>query len=347
MTCRNDADANSGREPADQSLVGRERRCGRLASVGSPPRISARELERALTRIDSRHAAHDSHYDEMGLDPRELLEHLRRHSAGLPHHVQADDVADALVVDAALWWQERERHRALLRRARSLGMSLSEIGARLGLSSKSAVRDHLDRLDALVELTAPADFARTPAPGCNSRSRVRPDGIESWNGVVPAVHDVARARRRLAAAATSDQAWLDVHGPTVLAVITRLVNQIERALPHAAHGKDSHVFSEVGDVDDHHAPRYGAAARAATYPVGDPDHDLGEWVDELRTELDTATDGGGPGPAVMATLALTLGELDVHPAAHGLDAAHGLHRARRAGHRLRAAYGDRRTPRGV
>lgn len=279
----------------------------------------------------------------MGTEPREVLEYLRRHSAGLPPEVQTDDVADALVLDAALWWDERERERSLLRRARALGMSLHEIGARLGLASKSATRDHLDRLDVLIELTAPGAFER---PVGGPRSRVRPDGIAGWAGTVPATHAGARERRRLDRAAVSDQAWLDVHGPTVLAVITRLIAQLDRALPRAAHGKDPEVTE--GDPDEFAVvssppARYGAAARTALAPVGDPDHDLGEWIDELRREVDTDT----PRPATIGILGLALGELDVHPAARELDPGHGLHRARRAAHRLRAAYADHSAPRGV
>lgn len=274
--------------------------------VGAPPRVTEHELERALARITARHAHHDPRWAEMGTDPRSVLEHLSAHSAGLPRHVQADDLADALVLDAALWWSERERRRSLLRRARSLGMSLSEIGARLNLASKSAVRDHLDRLDAQIDLTASAGFARTAASGRGPRRRARPDGIETWNGQVPAAHHSARDRRRLAAAAPDDQAWLEVHGPSVLAVISRLVAQIERALPQAAYGKDPEV-TDTEPAGGHPPPsRYGAAEATACYPINDPDpdHDLGEWIDELRDELDTAA----PSPATMATLALALGE---------------------------------------
>ena len=273
-----------------------------------------------------------------------MLEHLRRHSAGLPVGVQADDIADALVLEAALWWSEREREAALLRRARALGMSLSEIGARLGLSSKSATREHLDRLEVLLELTAPAGFTRTPAAG--PRTRARPDGITDWGGRVPTTTDTTRARRQLARAAAGQHAWLHAHGHTVLGVITRLVSQIERALPRAAHAHDPQLPDSEPDTDGAGGVgmvRYGAAARTARAPVDDPDHDLGEWVDELRAELDATT----PTPATMAALGLALGELDVHPGARALDPGHGLHRARRAAHRLRAAYADHSAPHSI
>ena len=83
--------------------------------MGAPPRVTEHDLQRALDRITARHERHDPRAAEMGTDPRSVLEHLSQHSAGLPHHVQADDVADALVLDAALWWSERERRRSLLR----------------------------------------------------------------------------------------------------------------------------------------------------------------------------------------------------------------------------------------
>lgn len=118
----------------------------------------------------------------------------------------------------------------------------------------------------LFELTAPAGFTRAPAVG--PRTRARPDGITDWGGRVPTTTDTTRARRQLARAAAGQQAWLDAHRPIVLAVISRLVTQIEQALPHAAHAQDPQLPDPDPQLDDDGmggvgVVRYGGAARSA------------------------------------------------------------------------------------
>ena len=56
----------------------------------------------------------------------------------------------------AAWihWDERRRERELLRRARGYGHSLGELGAFLGLASRQATYEYLDRLEALLEAHA-------------------------------------------------------------------------------------------------------------------------------------------------------------------------------------------------
>ena len=63
------------------------------------------------------------------------------------------------MLGAGIDWDERRRERELLRRARSYGHSLGELGAFLGLNTRQATYDYLDRLQALVEAHA-TDQAR-------------------------------------------------------------------------------------------------------------------------------------------------------------------------------------------
>lgn len=111
----------------------------------------------------------------------------------------ADDVWDELVLHAALRWEDIDRERALLRRARHLGLSLSELAAHHGIRSRQGMQDHLDRLDALVDAG------------------------------VPDVHLTRDARRRQKAR-PADQRWLEAHQDDVLNVLRALVAQIDRVL---------------------------------------------------------------------------------------------------------------------
>jgi hypothetical protein len=136
----------------------------------------------ALARIRARHEfVDDPGRGEMGTDPGEVLGYLRRRwAAGGSRATAVDDVWDELTLSAAVHSAEVERQRALLRRARHLGLSLSELGAHFGIRTRQGMRDHLDRLDALVETGTP-DQQHT------------------------------RETRREARAQPADQRWLDAH----------------------------------------------------------------------------------------------------------------------------------------
>jgi hypothetical protein len=153
----------------------------------------------ALERIRARHEfADDPWRGEMGTEPAEVLGYLRRRwAAGTGRATAVDDVWDELTLSAAVHWAEVERERALLRRARHLGLSLSELGAHFGIRTRQGMRDHLDRLDALVETGTP-DEQHT------------------------------RDTRREARARPADQRWLDTHHDDMTTTISQLVEQLDR-----------------------------------------------------------------------------------------------------------------------
>lgn len=170
--------------------------------MATPPRPTQAEVAAALERIRARHErTDDQHRAAMGTEPREVLDYLRRRSSTVPRATAADDVWDELILSAALHWEELERERALLRRARSLGLSLSELGAHLGIRTRQGTRDYLDRLDALVQAGTPDVY-------------------------------LSRDARRRARARPADQRWLDDHHEEVRGVLDQLLAQVARVLPN-------------------------------------------------------------------------------------------------------------------
>ncbi len=123
----------------------------------TPPRVSRAELDAALARIATRRDTVDDKNREMlGTEPAEVLDYLSKYSdRAIPSWVRQADVADGLVLHTWTWWQDRRRERALLRAGVREGLSLSQIGAPLGITSRQGVRDALDRLDALLEHDRP------------------------------------------------------------------------------------------------------------------------------------------------------------------------------------------------
>ncbi len=164
----------------------------------TPPRVTRAEVEAAIARVHWRHAKVD-HPRRSGLsdDPAGVLEHLTRHSASLPQWVIGEDTLDGLTLQSWLWWEDRRRERALLRRGLRAGLYLREMGTPLGITTHQGVRDRLDRLDALL-------------------ARDQPD------------EKLTRAARRAAALDESISGWLDAHSGRVRAVIARLLYETDR-----------------------------------------------------------------------------------------------------------------------
>ena len=187
-----------------------------------PPRVSSAELDAALARIHRRHdRIDDPRRSELGTEPRDVLAYLQRHSIRLSRAVATDDVADELVLHAWVWWEERHRERSLLRRARHLGVSLSELGAQLGLTTRQGMQDYLDRLDALLTT-----------------------GLRD--------EQLTRAERRQARARLQEQPWIETYHQDIAAVIDRLLTEIDRILPAAdsGHWDTDAADSEVDEPND-------------------------------------------------------------------------------------------------
>jgi hypothetical protein len=139
--------------------------------VATPPHVTRTELDAAITRVLWRHRhIDDPHRAGLGTEPRDVLEQLTRGSVALPRWVVAADTLDGLVLSVWLWWEDRRRERALLRRGLHLGLTLGELGTPLGISSPQGLRDRLDRLDALLAFDRPDEKLTRAARAATPRT---------------------------------------------------------------------------------------------------------------------------------------------------------------------------------
>jgi hypothetical protein len=182
--------------------------------------VTRAEVDEAIGRVLWRHRrVDDPRRSGLGTEPREVLEHLTRHSVGLPQWAAAADTLDALVLTTWLWWEDRRRERALLRRGLHLGLTHTELGVPLGITTRQGLRDRLDRLDALLAYH-------------------RPD------------EQLTREARREARASDPRQAWLDAHRGLVQEVLSTLLDQADRLDTQGdPHGDNSGDNSEPAEED--------------------------------------------------------------------------------------------------
>jgi hypothetical protein len=174
--------------------------------VATPPRVTRAELDAAVRRIHRRHERlDDPRRSELSDDPAQVLEYLTRHSGWLPQWALAQDTQDGLVLNVWLWWEDRRRQLALLRRGRRAGLYWRELGAPLGIDDQGA-RDRHDRYTALL-------------------AHDRPD------------EKLTREARRESAHAERHRAWVHAHTADIRAVLERLLTQLGRvpALAPALH----------------------------------------------------------------------------------------------------------------
>lgn len=177
-----------------------------------------------------------------------MLEYLTRHSGRVPQITVAEDTLDALVLHTWLWWQDRRRERALLRRGKYAGLYLREMGHPLGITSHQGVQDRLDRLDALI-------------------AHDRPDG------------HLSRAARAEAARSEERTRWASAQEPRLREVVEHLVRELGRvpepasiltAAPDEA-ARNEADSAGMGDPED--PERASLAAETA------------EWFAELCADL--------------------------------------------------------------
>jgi hypothetical protein len=167
--------------------------------MATPPRVTRAEVDAALARIHWRHAhVDDPRRSGLSEDPADVLEHLTRHSIPLPPWVIAADALDGLVLQTWLWWEDRRRERALLRRGVRAGLHHRELAGPLGIASRQGLRDRLDRLEALLAHDHPDE-------------------------------KLTRAARREATQRVDRQRWIAERAAIVRAVVDRLFRELARA----------------------------------------------------------------------------------------------------------------------
>lgn len=306
-----------------------------LIMVAVYPYVGDRERDAALARIAARHQRWgDSRWSEAGWegdDPaRDVLAYLHRRHPHCPREVSSADALDALVLAASIHWEERRRERDLLRRARSYGHSLGELGAFLGLATRQATYEYLDRLEALVDAHATDQprqervaRERTQAQLAADGQDRDPDAVAGPLGAatLPATQDLyRRTRGRRASAAGADvaerrerrreqrarptrEAWLAAAHPRIDGVVGDLLNQCARL-----------GFEAVEQETEETVLQDYLAILARHRQAGDYRH------------------------PTMSALGLVLGELRHREEVTALARNHGIHQAIAAANRLRAGY---------
>jgi hypothetical protein len=199
----------------------------KISRVSTPPRITDIELSAAVERIARRHdRIDDSRRSAMGTAARDVLDYLAaRGPAGIPRWVAAADTADALILSTWCWWDDRRREHRLLRNGRHLGLSLSELGAPLGITTRRGTQDRIDRLDALLRYD-------------------RPD------------EQLTRAARRERRDSDARQVWIDAHRDEIRAVLAGFLAQARRFA--AAVAPEEHAGGPDDDPGDVDLPSAGA-----------------------------------------------------------------------------------------
>jgi hypothetical protein len=308
------------------------------------PFVGDRERDAALARIADRHLRRDdTRWSEAGSDgdnaARDVLDYLRRHHARMPKVVAGEDALDELVLAAWVWWDERRRERELLRRARSYEHSLAEIGAFLGLATRQATYEYLDRLDALLEAhdgdqprQQRVALERVTAQHAIDQHQRDPEAITGPSGtsVLPAHQALyrrtrgrrasevgadpreLRSRRRDRRALPTRERWIAEHYPRIDRVVTDLLIQCQRLGLEVGEGE-----SEEFELND-------------TLAVLDRHRDRARYAE-----------------ASFGALGLALGELRARPEVTSLARNHGIHQAIIAADRLRADYAALKVPTSV
>lgn len=175
--------------------------------MATPPRVTRSELVGTIQRIVQRHERADAPHRELlpdpaQADPREVLDYLDRYGGGLPRAVRRADVLDAATLEVWLWWEDRRRQLARLRRGVELKVPLLQLGAQWGIRTAQGVRDLMHRREALLRYD-------------------RPD------------EKLAREARRVTAgssgaAGDARQAWVRRHGEDLSRVAERLLREARR-----------------------------------------------------------------------------------------------------------------------
>jgi hypothetical protein len=281
--------------------------------VATYPPVGDVERDAALSRIERRHLrAEDPRWSEAGTEARDVLDYLRARRGQLPSLVTDEDAYDELVLSAWVFWDERRHERELLHHALRRGLSLSQVGRYLGITSRQGMRDYLDRLDALLDdYTSIRKTLRSPARGDGAT-----DPLEIWAHTTRAhrgadVH-AARAKRTRARVKPDRENWIATHETRITAAIRDLLAQ---------------------------ASRLGLTPRASE--TGQ-DPDIGDYLHWLTEDLDALDFDGG----TFGALGLVIGELRSHPYVADRSRNHGIHQVMATINQLRADFGELRADSG-
>jgi hypothetical protein len=124
--------------------------------MATPPRIDRREIDAALARIGNRRIKiGDESWSAVDQEsPAAVLDYLLDHPPRGAVWVKQADVNDGLVLNIALWWEDRRRELRLLKRGVAEGIPRAQLGSARGIGSQG-IQDRIDALEALLERGRP------------------------------------------------------------------------------------------------------------------------------------------------------------------------------------------------
>lgn len=179
----------------------------------TPPRITTTELVETIQHIRRRHvAANDPTWGLITTDPRDVLDYLAdyAHNPDNPEGVRSADAVDRITLTVWLWWDDRRRHRDVLRDALHL-LPASQVGTALGMTTRQGARDRVDRLVALLRYDRPDEKLTRGARQEAALDGQHGDARAAWIATRHIVLDHA-ATQLLAAAdryQVTERDWLD------------------------------------------------------------------------------------------------------------------------------------------
>jgi hypothetical protein len=152
--------------------------------VTTPPRPAPDEVAAAIDRITSRRRRIDDPHQELLSDePAEVLDYLRRYSGRvIPDAIQADDIADAIILRHHLWWQGEATESWLLEKADRLGIPRPQLAEMLGLRTSQGVAERRFRLSEKLHGRRPRrmshpDVDREPPRPADDERALPPDDV--------------------------------------------------------------------------------------------------------------------------------------------------------------------------
>jgi len=184
--------------------------------MATPPRVPDTQLSATLHRIANRREKVQDNDLERLPDPEqahpvEMLSFLQRYQR-VPRWVAQADVADALILAAWLWWEQRRVERTWLSRGRRLGLFLSQLGAPLGVG-KRGVLDRLDRHEALLRFDRPDEkvtrASRRAAAEAEARRAVEQTWIEQHAAELTTLAQAVASQADRYELADEDREWVD------------------------------------------------------------------------------------------------------------------------------------------
>lgn len=191
------------------------------------------QIVRNRTKVDDPDL-HKCPNDPDNPDARGVLDYMAAHTGRhIPPWVLEAEAIYALTLDNRIWWEDQARHSYWAHAAIERGHFYSSVAHAVGLGSRQAIAQRLDRLDGLLY------FAGDHLDGVGRRSPAVDDGQDvDVRPRLRADPTVVRERRRIEAAAAAEQEWVTAHRDELAELAKDFVAEADRYGLQAAQDMD-------------------------------------------------------------------------------------------------------------